>query len=687
MPHSFGYRARTRDMFARPFRQSGMIKMSTYLRTFKVGDYVDIKANGAVQKGMPHKFYHGRTGRVFNVTKRAVGVRVNKIVGNRIIHKHINVRVEHVHQSKCRLSFLTRVKENELKKKEARTTGVRAAIKRVPRQPKAGYTLKAKGTSPITMAAQPFWLDNMEKTDPEGYKQFIATMQTQLQAAGLQPGATGSQQGDADAALFDMLKSSTADGKANSPDSLPGSLPLWMADRFKPRFPGDKVMETDGLKATPEGDKKGAVSLAFDVAVNSKVVEDCQQDKTGAFRNFVCELAIEYIDQKYKIKLDGRYKLPRLTYRGELPPPKHYIRKTQTPIIQEVAPSSKTRSVTAAKPTPVQAIVEKTATASYKIYEESGSANSTSERRICTRHCAIEKLTPPLSPEILQRAGTRLVISIDFELEVLTASDVELELRPELLNIQARGHHDLGTRPLPCLFLPYPVEVDSARIRLDRSYNTLEIALAIDKTWDSLGPDCGSAPWLLAQALNEDDEVVAGTEDRAKAAKPTKSLVEMFHLVNADSNEAATKPAMRWDPVLEDEELPEDRFHRKDMMSMHILEQRKLEREQKAKEAEAKRKHKRAEVEEMQQKARDAGKTWREMYPNEPETTYIDVEDIMRQEKDRLDSQQPQQNTEEASISVECVTTEHAKRAAATWSENNKSGGLDLQSALAFELL
>jgi large subunit ribosomal protein L21e len=156
MPHSFGYRARTRDMFARPFRQAGMIKMSTYLRTFKVGDYVDIKANGAVQKGMPHKFYHGRTGRVYNVTKRAVGVRVNKVVGNRIIHKHINVRVEHVHQSKCRLGFLTRVKENELKKKEARATGVRAQIKRVPAQPKAGYTLKTKGTKPITMAAQPF---------------------------------------------------------------------------------------------------------------------------------------------------------------------------------------------------------------------------------------------------------------------------------------------------------------------------------------------------------------------------------------------------------------------------------------------------------------------------------------------------------------------------------------------------
>ena len=45
-------------------------------------------------------------------------------------------------------------------------------------------------------------------------------------------------------------------------------------------------------------DKMGASSLAFDVAMNTKVVENCQADKTGAFRNFVCELAIKNIDQK-----------------------------------------------------------------------------------------------------------------------------------------------------------------------------------------------------------------------------------------------------------------------------------------------------------------------------------------------------------------------------------------------------
>ncbi|KAK6145679.1 hypothetical protein DH2020_022499 [Rehmannia glutinosa] len=78
MPAGHGLRSRTRDLFARPFRKKGPTHLSTYLRTYKIGDYVDVKVNGSIHKGMPHKFYHGRTGRVWNVTKRAVGVEVNK---------------------------------------------------------------------------------------------------------------------------------------------------------------------------------------------------------------------------------------------------------------------------------------------------------------------------------------------------------------------------------------------------------------------------------------------------------------------------------------------------------------------------------------------------------------------------------------------------------------------------------
>lgn len=141
MPHSFGYRARTRDMYSRPFRQRGMIKMSTYLTTYKVGEYVDIKCNPAQVKGMPFKHYHGRTGVIYNITKRAVGVRVAKQVNGRIINKHLNIRVEHIVPSKCRNEIINRIRANDAAKKEAKETGEKVCLKRQPKQPNQGFVL------------------------------------------------------------------------------------------------------------------------------------------------------------------------------------------------------------------------------------------------------------------------------------------------------------------------------------------------------------------------------------------------------------------------------------------------------------------------------------------------------------------------------------------------------------------
>ncbi|KKZ15497.1 hypothetical protein AAY84_25760, partial [Serratia marcescens] len=81
---------------------------------------------------LPHKWYHGKTGVVFNVTKSAVGVIIHKPVGNRYIEKRIAVRVEHVRHSKCRLDFINRVKETAAKKIEAREKGIRVPLKRIP---------------------------------------------------------------------------------------------------------------------------------------------------------------------------------------------------------------------------------------------------------------------------------------------------------------------------------------------------------------------------------------------------------------------------------------------------------------------------------------------------------------------------------------------------------------------------
>jgi large subunit ribosomal protein L21e len=139
MPHSFGYRANTRTLFRKDFRKHGRPHSTTYLRSYKRGDYVDIKVDASQHKGMPFKHYHGRTGVVFNVNKRAVGIIVNKQVNGRIIPKRLHVSIPHVLPSKCRDGHIARVKKNEELKKAAKAQGEIVELKRKPTQPKAGY--------------------------------------------------------------------------------------------------------------------------------------------------------------------------------------------------------------------------------------------------------------------------------------------------------------------------------------------------------------------------------------------------------------------------------------------------------------------------------------------------------------------------------------------------------------------
>lgn len=154
--YSHGYRSRTRYMFQRDFRKHGAVALSTYLKVYKVGDIVDIKANGSIQKGMPHKFYQGKTGVVYNVTKSSVGVIVNKMVGNRYLEKRLNLRVEHVKHSKCRQEFLDRVKTNAAKRTEAKAQGVAVQLKRQPAQPREARVVSTEGNIPQTLAPVPY---------------------------------------------------------------------------------------------------------------------------------------------------------------------------------------------------------------------------------------------------------------------------------------------------------------------------------------------------------------------------------------------------------------------------------------------------------------------------------------------------------------------------------------------------
>lgn len=103
---------------------------------------------------MPYKVYHGKTGVIYNVTKSAVGVIIYKKVGNRYLEKRVNVRIEHINRSRSREEFLTRVKENARRKKEAKEKGETVQLKRLPVGPREARTVELKDVE--TLAPVPY---------------------------------------------------------------------------------------------------------------------------------------------------------------------------------------------------------------------------------------------------------------------------------------------------------------------------------------------------------------------------------------------------------------------------------------------------------------------------------------------------------------------------------------------------
>jgi large subunit ribosomal protein L21e len=127
MTNTKGKSRGTRYIFTRPFRKHGVVPLTTYMRIYKKGDIVDIKGMGTVQKGKPYRCYHGKTGRVYNVTQHAVGIVTNKQVKGKILGKRINVQIEHIKHLKSRARFLKRVTEDNQKKREAKEKGAAEA--------------------------------------------------------------------------------------------------------------------------------------------------------------------------------------------------------------------------------------------------------------------------------------------------------------------------------------------------------------------------------------------------------------------------------------------------------------------------------------------------------------------------------------------------------------------------------
>jgi len=133
MGRSKGKRSNTRNSFSRAFKKHGQEHSSTYIQTFKLGEYVDIFANSSIQRGLPFKFYHGKTGKIFSITKFSAGVEVEKKVGNRKIIKRLNVRLEHLVKSKTRINFHDKLKNRDRIRRISHIEGNKAVcFKEIP---------------------------------------------------------------------------------------------------------------------------------------------------------------------------------------------------------------------------------------------------------------------------------------------------------------------------------------------------------------------------------------------------------------------------------------------------------------------------------------------------------------------------------------------------------------------------
>ena len=71
MAHHNGPRKKTRYKFKKELRKRGLPPVTLSIQKFEVGDKVHIVCDSSIQKGMPHRRFHGKTGTVVGQRGRA----------------------------------------------------------------------------------------------------------------------------------------------------------------------------------------------------------------------------------------------------------------------------------------------------------------------------------------------------------------------------------------------------------------------------------------------------------------------------------------------------------------------------------------------------------------------------------------------------------------------------------------
>ncbi|CAM9751324.1 unnamed protein product, partial [Discosporangium mesarthrocarpum] len=300
-------------------------------------------------------------------------------------------------------------------------------------------------------------------------------------------------------------------------------------------------------------DKSGAECVIYDVVVNPKVISDCDGDRTGGTRDWVCQLALQWVGKKHKCSLEQRYKLPKARYKGgggdavkqqlirddsarsqiqevgvgSSTPSNASLKPPAAPQAKPARPSSTTTSAAApvpdASPPPLKfklkgtwttAVAGTTTTTTTTTTAGTTTARAgTSEDDLSGRLGVVSASGPEAEAEPLLEevdlTGARLEDSLGVgpakwpealalhvaEICPQAVSDVKMKVSAFEVTVEASGHHLLQVP------LPHAVRPEHASALACPHTGSIFLTLPVDKTPLHTAPDPGSKPWLLARAI------------------------------------------------------------------------------------------------------------------------------------------------------------------------------------------
>lgn len=405
-------------------------------------------------------------------------------------------------------------------------------------------------------------------------------------------------------------------------------------------------------------DKKGVPCIVYDIIVNPIVVTEASQDKTGKYRDFICQLGMQYLEQKYKEELDKRYKLPKLKYMGDEIAAQYIQDRKSMPKIQEVsskANPSSTKKTSKATEKVVAEVPDKdlpflctwlntsksTSSAEGeftigKVQLVLGSAEINMDAYITEpyAHPTAEYLDPIFVPST---ASVAIVVSADIPSYELHLPDVKIQISPYKVAIKLPGYKKV------LLYLACAIKPAGSFYTLRRPYEgcisavQVQVVLIVDHAEWAECADAGSKTWLLSQALSDTsggsgdgadgnpygaspfnptacDNAAAATKHTTEISEADKEVLaeERFHIslpegvdqytgvkmeggddsaalerlqqkstptATASSTTSASATTVKQQreaqrEALEEAELPEDRFHKKDASSAYLINQR-----------------------------------------------------------------------------------------------------------------